>query len=133
MSYIEKSAAGSETVTYIARFHWLYTLAMVFYLIFLGPLLIGVFVFIYMLIKRLTTEIGVTSERLVFKTGWIARKTEEIPLSRIEEVSLKQSMLGRLLGYGRLRITGTGGSQILTPSIDDPMALRKAIGDARER
>lgn len=130
MGYIENSSSSSEQVKYKAQFHWLYTVAMVLYLVLLGPFLIGIFVFLEMLITKLTTELGVTTSRLVFKTGWISRKTEEISLGRIEEMNLEQSVLGRLLGYGKLRINGTGGSFILTPTIDDPLALRKAISEA---
>lgn len=131
MGYIENSSSGSERVTYKAKFHWLYTVAMLLYLVLLGWLVIGIFIFLKMLINKLTTEIGVTTNRLVYKTGWISRKTEEITLGRIEEMNLEQSILGRILGYGKLRINGTGGSFILTPTIDDPLELRKAIGEAR--
>ncbi|WP_262694115.1 PH domain-containing protein [Kordiimonas aquimaris] len=133
MGYIKDSLSGSEEITFKTRFHWLYSLAMWLSLMVLGPLLIGVVIFLRMFIRKLTTELGVTSQRVVFKTGWIARKTEEISLTNIEEMNLEQSIFGRLLGYGQLRIRGTGGSYILTHSIDDPMEFRQAVGEARSK
>ena len=47
------------------------------------------------------TEIGVTSERVILKRGFLTRHTEETQLSAIEEVNVDQGFFGRLLGFGR--------------------------------
>ena len=86
-----------------------------------------------MVLRILTTEIVVTSERFVFKTGWIARKTQEVNLEKIEEVSLTQSILGRVLGYGQLRVQGTGIGAIDLPPVAKPLKLRQRITEAKER
>ena len=70
---------------------------------------------------------------LRLKRGWIARQTEEISLGKIEEINLSQSMLGRVLGYGHLHLSGTGMAKITLPAIDDPLALRRAIDSARTK
>jgi hypothetical protein len=109
MSYVEKTLASGETVVHEAEFHWLHSLAAVLLLVIgglpivvswlwwwlsspiFGPshmiVLVVVVLFgpvllagLSMLIKMWTTEIVVTSRRLVYKRGWIARYTEEFGL-----------------------------------------------------
>ena len=46
---------------------------------------------------------------------------EQISIIKIEEVDLKQSIIGRLLGYGSVSISGTGSGQIFLKSIDLPI------------
>jgi uncharacterized membrane protein YdbT with pleckstrin-like domain len=94
--------------------------------------LVGLFLFLRTMLHKWTTEIAVTDRRLVYKSGFIARRTQELPVSKLEEVNLNQSILGRLFGYGRLAISGTGGDAALVlPEIDDPIAFRRAIAEAR--
>jgi hypothetical protein len=45
---------------------------------------------------------------------------------------MTQSMLGRLLGYGIVRIEGTGVDAVTTPEIADPVGFVRAIQTARE-
>ena len=133
MSYVEETLGSDERIIYVARFHWFYTFSAVLILIVLGPLLIGIVIFLVMMIRKWTTEIAVTNMRFVYKRGWISRQTEEMSLHRIEEVNFDQSIFGRIFGYGRLRLSGTGIGTITLPSIDDPVALRRAIQEARPK
>lgn len=132
MSYVKSTLGDSEIIQYRAHFHWTYWLGAFLSLIFLGIFLIGIYWFFLMFIRILTTEIVVTSERFVFKRGWIARHTAEVMLSNIEEVNLKQSIMGRLLGFGKVAVRGTGAGLIILPTIDSPIKLRRAILHARE-
>ena len=74
---------------------------------------------------------GLTDSRYIQKTGWIARDTEEISIYKIEEVDLSQSILGRILGYGSISISGTGSGNIVLKSIDDPLIFQKHLNDLR--
>ena len=78
-----------------------------------------------------TTEIVITTYRFVFKTGLIARNTQEVSLSKIEEIILTQSFWGRIFGYGKLVLRGTGVGVISLPNLDDPIQVRKIIENAR--
>jgi uncharacterized membrane protein YdbT with pleckstrin-like domain len=133
MSYVEETLGPDERIIYVARFHWFYTLSAVLILIILGPLLIGIVIFFAMMIRKWTTEIAVTNMRFVYKRGWISRQTEEMSLHRIEEVNFEQSIFGRIFGYGRLHLSGTGIGTITLPSIDDPIGLRRAIQEAKPK
>jgi uncharacterized membrane protein YdbT with pleckstrin-like domain len=131
MNYIEKSLGANEKIVANARFHWWYTAKAVLALVFLGWLLIGFYIFFQMMIRKWTTEIGVTSHRFVEKTGLFTLTTNEIALNNIEGVRVVQTFWGRLLGYGHLRIEGTGVDAIQLPNIADPVAFRAAIESAK--
>ncbi len=132
MSYVANTMGDNERVIFRARFHWSYTMTALLWLLILGVIAVGIWMFLSMMIKKWTTEIVVTNERFVLKTGWISIKTQEVSLQKIEEVKLHQSILGRLLGYGSLHIQGTGVGSIEVPNIKQPLAFRRQITNARE-
>lgn len=132
MSYIEASLGQGERVIARARFHWSYTARAWLALIFLFWCLIGIWIFFAMMIRKWTTEIAVTTHRFVEKTGFLSVRTNELAIHNIEGVRLTQGFFGRMLGYGHIRIEGTGVDAIELPPIADPVAFRAAIETARE-
>ena len=154
-SYIERSLGDGETVIARAHFHWLYLTAAWISLLVPGALLLaalaqaqsqpdpftvaagllfvlGLVVFLRMMIRKWSTEIGITSHRFVEKFGLLSMRTNEIALPNIEGVRVHQSVLGRLFGYGTIRIEGTGVDSVTTPSIADPVGFVRAIQTAKE-
>jgi uncharacterized membrane protein YdbT with pleckstrin-like domain len=47
-----------------------------------------------------SAEFAVTNKRVIFKTGFIQKKTAEMFLAKIESVAVDQSIAGRMMGYG---------------------------------
>jgi len=133
MSYLEKSLGSGERVIARAHFHWWYSVKAWAALIFLFWCLIGIWIFVAMMVRQNTTEIAVTSHRFVEKTGLFTLRTNEIALQNIEGVQLEQSLMGRILGYGHLRIEGTGVDAVIVPDIANPIAFRAAIESAKEK
>ena len=133
MSYIDQSLGDGETVIARAHFSWVYSLLAWLALIFLGIVVVGIVIFLTMMIRKWTTEIGVTSHRFVEKKGLFSLRTNEISLQNIEGVRVNQGFLGRIFGYGTVRIEGTGVDAVTTPNIDDPVGFVRAIQTARER
>jgi uncharacterized membrane protein YdbT with pleckstrin-like domain len=43
----------------------------------------------------------------------------------VETVNVDQSILGRILGYGTIRIVGTGGTNEVFENISHPIEFRK--------
>jgi uncharacterized membrane protein YdbT with pleckstrin-like domain len=132
MSYIEQSLGANEKIVARAQFHWIYRLQAWLALIFLGLFLIGIWIFFQMMIRMWTTEIGVTTNRFIEKTGLFTLKTNEIALHNIEGVRVTQSFFGRIFGYGHIRIEGTGVDAVEIPTIADPVGFRRAIETAKE-
>lgn len=126
-TYIEQSLGQGEAIVAKAHFHWWYT----FKIIVLACTIIGLFFAIPMLIRKWTTEIGVTTHRFVEKTGLVSLTTNEISLPNIEGVRVEQGVWGRILGYGHLRIEGTGIDAVIVPDIANPIAFRAAIESAK--
>lgn len=92
---------------------------------------IGSLILLNHMIILWTTEIAVTTYRFVYKTGLISRNTQEVSLNKIEEIILKQSVWGRIFGYGSLVLRGTGVGVITLPNIDDPIDVRRIIEKAK--
>lgn len=88
--------------------------------------------FLKMMVRKWTTEIGITSHRFVEKYGAFSMRSNEIALHNIEGVKLHQSLMGRIFGYGTVRIEGTGVDAVNTPEIADPVGFVRAIQTARE-
>ena len=64
---------------------------------------------------------------MVLKKGIVSRKTEEMKLKSIETVEIDQGVLGRVLGFGTVKLTGKGVSDFLLKGIADPLAVKRTI------
>ena len=129
MSYLDESLGPGETI--VARFHLHWTAKGRLILgIVLIPLIVGIFLAIYEWLRLRAIELGVTSHRVVYKTGIVGRETEEVRLSAIETVDLHQTTWGRILGYGDVRVTGRGESSLVFSRVTDPVAVKRAIETA---
>ena len=144
VSYVENNLIVGEQVVYKAKVHWFIFIPSVVWFvigIFLFnvhiketvlPLLGGVvliFISIFSLISafitRFSTELSVTSKRVIAKVGFIRRNTIELNHSKVESINVDQSIFGRMFDFGTLVINGTGGGKTLIPSIDSPLEFRK--------
>jgi uncharacterized membrane protein YdbT with pleckstrin-like domain len=76
---------------------------------------------------RWTTETDVTNLRVVHKTGFIKRRTFEMPLDKVESVDVNQTILGRILDYGDVTIQGVGEGKETISTIAKPLAFRSFI------
>jgi uncharacterized membrane protein YdbT with pleckstrin-like domain len=76
---------------------------------------------------RWTTETDVTTLRVVHKEGFIQRQTFEMSLDKVESVDVSQSILGRILNYGNVRILGVGEGQKTIKTIASPLEFRSYI------
>jgi uncharacterized membrane protein YdbT with pleckstrin-like domain len=77
--------------------------------------------------RRWTTEIAVTDRRIIFKRGFVRRRTIEMHLDKVESVDVDQTILGRIFNYGDIIIRGVGvGIEPLT-KVDSPLAFRNHV------
>ena len=56
-----------------------------------------------------------TDQRVILDSGFFSRSSKVIALDRVQDVSTRQSLPARLLGYGRVEIdsAGPGGAEVL--------------------
>ena len=75
-----------------------------------------------------TTNFVVTTDRLIFRSGVLAKRGKEIPLERINDISFNQTIFERLLRSGDLLIESGGerGQQHFT-DIPKPSRVQNEI------
>lgn len=79
------------------------------------------------------TQYVLTTERIVVRTGMVARSGTEIPLERISNVLFNQGVFERLLGFGDVLIESAGSQgQSRLANIPDPEAFQSEVYRARE-
>ena len=142
MSYVESNLMPDERVIYTAKVHWSVFIPGFIFLAFslLHGLVGGVqnnpafFVFFwpaaFFLVRghliRTSTELAVTSKRIVAKFGLIRRHTIELNLNKVESFHVEQGLSGRMFGYGTINISGTGGVRTPIKQIDQPLEFRRS-------
>jgi len=74
-----------------------------------------------------------TTERIIVRTGLLARRGTEIPLESIVNVLFSQRVIERLLGYGDVLIESAGSQgQSRLEDIPDPQGFQSEVHAARE-
>ena len=113
--YINNNLIKDEQVEFETTYHWIIFISLrALFTLFIAPM-----------IDRYSDEFAITNKRVIIKTGLISRKTFEMNLSKIESVNVDQSIMGRILGYGTIRIVGSGGTKEEFPNIQKPLEFRK--------
>lgn len=163
MAYVKKTLAAGEDYLYRAHFNWTYDAQSLFWLalgsvpaglwlygaardyfrhdpfgqgfLFFGGagFALGFIICLSRYVHKWTTVIAVTSLRLVYKEGLIARTSHELMLDEIEEIFMRQTFLGRILGFGVITVRGTGDVVIEFPVLGAPVRVRREIEAAVAR
>ena len=129
MSYLDESLAPGETIVARFRLHWTAKGRLILGIILI-VVVVGIFITIYEWLRLRNIELGVTTHRVVRKTGIVGRETEEVRLTAIETVDLHQTTWGRILGFGDVRVTGRGESSLVFERVADPVGVKRAIESA---
>ena len=85
--------------------------------------LIGGLLFLFTFIRYISTELVVTDQHVYAKKGFLSINVFGTPMSKITNITIDQSVFGRLLGYGTVNVNGHPDD---LPSIDhiaDPYLL----------
>jgi uncharacterized membrane protein YdbT with pleckstrin-like domain len=81
--------------------------------------------------RRYTTEIAVTNRRIIYKRGFISRRTIEMQMDKVESVDVDQTIWGRIFGYGDITIRGVGVGIEPLKNIDAPIEFRNHVTGER--
>ncbi|HYN17363.1 MAG TPA: PH domain-containing protein [Actinomycetes bacterium] len=154
MAFPEKLLSEDEELVYDLRPHWLtlvvpvlLTVAVVLAVGALwvvmpagdlqqpGRLAVGVLGLVVLLatvvgrvLRWSTTHFVLTTERLIFRSGVVAKFGREIPLERINDVTFSQSLFERMIGAGDLLLESAGEhGQSRFDNIRDPEAVQLEI------
>ena len=150
MAYYTKVIQPDENVRYVGGLHWtIYRNAILLAVVAVAALIVclgvsgdqqflaliaaGLFLllaavsFLGAWFVRITTEIVVNDRRIIHKVGWIARRTEEMNITKVETVDVSQGIGGRIFNYGTVAIRGIGGGWEPLRRVGSPLELRNAI------
>lgn len=106
---INKILAQGETVLYQPRLHW-------FAYWSLGSI-----------IRNLTTTIFLSNKRFFFGHGLLRRHTHEMVIGKIETINVRESLAGRIFGYGTVEVSGTGAGTIVMDYVKHPFELQRRL------
>jgi len=140
MSYIENNLMSGESVMYRAKLHWIVFLWPAIWLFIAlsmlsgggdaaaaggGAIVIVIITGIFSYMNYSTCEFAITDKRVLAKVGFIRRNSIEVLLTKVEGIQVKQGILGRILGYGSIVVSGTGGSKDPFQKISAPLEFRR--------
>lgn len=129
-------------IVYFTRLHWIiffWPVAVLFGalvvesmipLISVIALIVAAFALLWILMTWVTyyfSSMTIKTNQIILRTGVLVRETIDIPLSKIEAVDIRQSILGSILRYGRVTITGTGGTRRIINYLNNPLTCRRYI------
>jgi uncharacterized membrane protein YdbT with pleckstrin-like domain len=141
MGYVESNLLPNEQITYRAKLHWIiYVLPVIVFLIAIAVALAGggwiagmaiaIVGFVLLLppwIKASSSEFAITNKRVLIKVGLIRRHSLELLLQKVEGIGVDQGVLGRILGYGTITVSGVGGTKETFQMISNPLEFRRQV------
>jgi len=150
MSYVEANLLNEEKVVHVSRLHWKVYIAPVFLAVCFFALgivallsnykIIGSILFIfsgllvyspYLIVNN--SEFAVTNKRVIIKVGILRTRSLELFLSKIEGITVNQSVFGNMFNFGDIGITGSGGTKEMFSGIQSPLDFRKAVQQATDK
>lgn len=141
MSYVERNLLPNEQITYRARLHrivyllpdCIFMVAIIVGLAGGGWIAaavigaIGIVLFIPPWIRSVSSEFAITNKRVLIKVGLVRRHSLELLLQKVEGIGVDQSVLGRILGFGTITVSGVGGTKESFRTISDPLEFRRQV------
>ncbi len=147
MSYIKGTLSEDEQIKEHITLHWLNFLpAALFALIAMVCALIGYIqqqngelptayaaaalffiLSLYIYLPLAAVEMAVTNKRVICKKGIVSVHSEELYNGKVESIEIRQSIMGRLFGYGTICFSGTGDSTVEFVDIDNPRETKARI------
>lgn len=159
MGYPQKLLSDDETIEFEIRPHWramivpgLLLLAVVFGSVFLLTKLsddnafgwattwviwiVGLFVLAVFVIRPflywLTTQYVFTNTRIIIRSGLVARKGRDMPLSKVNNVSFEVSVFGRILNYGTLTVDSASDAALIIDDVPNVEHIQREVNRLHE-
>jgi uncharacterized membrane protein YdbT with pleckstrin-like domain len=100
----------------------------------LGAIAIAGLWLIVVWIRWQSTSYTLTDQRIKIETGVFGRASKMIPIDRVQDCTTKQSVFGRMLGYGRVEVDAAGaqGAEVLD-HLPNPGVFRDQVFVQSER
>ncbi len=92
---------------------------------------IGLLLLLFYIIMMISTELGLTTKRVVFKTGLIFVDVREVDLEEIKAADVDNGFLGYFLNYGYIILDARFIKNLTLPAISAPYRFVRAMNQAR--
>jgi uncharacterized membrane protein YdbT with pleckstrin-like domain len=94
----------------------------------LGVVALALLWLIVVWIRWQSTAYTLTDQRIKIETGVFGRQEKVIPIDRVQDCTTRMSVLGRMLGYGRVEIDAAGaqGAEVLN-HLPNPGTFRDQV------
>jgi uncharacterized membrane protein YdbT with pleckstrin-like domain len=133
-SYVDSVLISGETVMHRGHVSlWPHAWKILLGIVLLPLFGLGLIFLAWVWILYKTTEIAITNKRIIAKFGFISRSTIEINLPKVESVQVDQGVLGRMLDYGTIIVSGAGTPNLSIPGAAEPLEFRKHFMEATDR
>ena len=133
-----------NNIIYIARLHWIIfippiilfilSLSLMVYITdayFAGAfgILLSVLWMFSVWITYEYASLTIKDKQIILRTGFLMRQITDIPITKIASIDIRQSIMGSMLRYGALIVTGTGGTRQYINFLNNPLICRRHIED----
>ncbi len=137
---------NGEEVVYLAKKHWITLVMYSFPLVLAIGLIVytktvhsfedlafilfavSLVFFIYKVFERKFDIWVVTNYRIIDESGVFSHNFKESPLEKINNVNVRQTLVGRMLGFGNVEVqTAAEGGDTIIYDAEDPKKLQEAI------
>jgi hypothetical protein len=149
--FMRRTLLPDEKIIKDARFHWMYvfgcfltlafcimmgwavqyltykTIGFVYWQPVLAALMVGCWMWFWMMLKMWTTEIVLTDKRLIYKRGFFRIQADEVDIEQLASDNVVQSILGRMMDYGAVHIRCIEAADFWLPQIAHPYAFRNEV------
>ena len=159
VEYLSKQLGANEKILYTERHHWIFPIAemikwIIFALVVLAIIIllktwqpgwswvnwlfiafvVPVFRIAWGFISWRMNVYALTNRRVVEVTGVVNKTVADSSLEKLTDVVLKQSLFGRMLGFGDIEVlTAAAGAGInYLTQIRKPMQFKQAMVNAKE-
>jgi uncharacterized membrane protein YdbT with pleckstrin-like domain len=156
MGYVEKNLAPGETILYRARYHWVFYRFSIIVLVLAAGLglaalsarkaqagdevgvplawlaaafvVLGLVSFVARRIRANMDEFVVTNRRVIRRVGLLAREVQHAPLEKIQNITIEQGVVARMLGYGTVIVeTASEKGMLVFPAVASPESFRTHV------
>ena len=131
MSYLMKNVVGSnETVKIEPKKNKIFlVLRWIWGILGCWLILIPTIKAIQATIRFCTTEYLVTDKNVMEKYGWISTHTDQMPLDKIENITVRYNFFGKIFNYGEICIQGTNRNNVYFTDIKNAETVKKQISE----
>ena len=135
-----KISSKNEAIIYNGRpswlyYYWLYIIgiALFFILTKAGNSAAGIIflltAFLVAAMLRYRYKFTITDEWIIMRVGLIARNTNEMQMSHIRAINIRQGIIERILGIGTIEISSAAGEgvEVKFTGIRDPHGVKERV------